>query len=128
MDVLDSGSFIISKATFPEYFDKDNLQPQQIDCSKDVVAFCNNIVPALKLKRRFVGNEPFCNVTNQYNSAFKEMITSYGVELIEIQRKKYNGSEISASNVRKLIKKKNFNLIKAIVAETTYEYIINRFS
>jgi [citrate (pro-3S)-lyase] ligase len=56
------------------------------------------------------------------------MITSYGVELIEIQRKKYNGSEISASDVRKLIKKKNFNLIKAIVPETTYEYIINRFS
>jgi [citrate (pro-3S)-lyase] ligase len=125
--VLNSGSFIISKITFPEYFQKDDLISQRIDCTKDVLSFCENIVPALNLKKRFVGTEPTCNVTSQYNLALKEILPKYGVELIEIERKVHNDSAISASTVRRLIKKKKYGEIKDIVPRTTYEYIVRTF-
>ena len=39
-------------------------------------------------------------MTNAYNRAMKEILGEYGIEVVEILRKKEDGVEISASRVR----------------------------
>lgn len=57
--VLSSGKFIISKYTFPEYFEKGTKQDVVIDAHKDIDIFANWIAPSLNIKKRFVGQEPY---------------------------------------------------------------------
>lgn len=46
---------------------------------------------------RFVGTEPFCQVTSAYNREMKRILPEYGIEVVEIPRKQLDGLEISAS-------------------------------
>lgn len=95
-----SGPYMVSSATFPTYFLKDKHRTGDIHCELDVRLFGEKIVPALGITRRYVGTEPNCAVTAQYNAHMKQLLPQYGVELIEIGRKTADGSAISASRVR----------------------------
>ncbi len=122
--VLPSGNLIISTVTFPEYFIKDEPNKVQVDTSLDVEIFAQYIAPMLYIKKRFVGEEPFDLVTRQYNESMKRILPKYGIELIEIPRKKGNNNiVISASHVRRLLKNKQYDEIKLIVPNTTYQYL-----
>lgn len=119
-----SGQFIISKITFPEYFKKENNQADTIDCNNDLFIFGSNIAPALNITKRFIGKEPFCNVTRQYNERMKEILPIYHIDVIEIERFSVNNEYISASKVRKLLEEKNCDEIKNLVPEITYKYLM----
>lgn len=125
VEVIPSGNFVISALTFPEYFQKSQLQDEKIDTSTDIKLFCEHIAPTLHIKTRFVGEEPLDKVTNQYNMCMKDMLPNYGITLIEIPRKEYGESVISASRVRKLLEEKNYQEVKKLVPKTTYDYLIN---
>lgn len=125
--VLPSGKFIISSLTFREYFGKAELQDKKIDASLDVQIFGQYIAPALGINVRFAGEEPFDKVTLQYNEQMKRILPSFGIEFVEVPRKEEGGAAISASRVRALLKEKKFEEIKALVPNTTYEYLVNRF-
>uniref|UniRef100_A0A806K2V3 [citrate [pro-3S]-lyase] ligase n=1 Tax=uncultured bacterium contig00107 TaxID=1181573 RepID=A0A806K2V3_9BACT len=125
--VIPSGQFIISSLTFTEYFNKSELQDRTIDCSIDVNLFGQEIAPCLDIKVRFVGEEPFDQVTRQYNESMKAILPRYGIEVIEIPRKEYGGEAISASRVRKLLENKDWVEIEKLVPETTLEYLKNKF-
>lgn len=122
--VLPSGRFMISTETFPEYFNKSQLQEISVDSSKDVRIFGRYIAPALQISKRFVGEEPMDAVTKSYNRTMHDILPEYGVEFIEIPRKEIDGNVISASLVRKLLKEHNFKEIAKLVPETTYQYLI----
>ena len=123
--VLPSGKYMISSFTFAEYFNKDNLQDQNILPAKDVTIFGRFIAPCLGIKKRFVGEEPLDNVTKQYNEAMKQMFSEYGVELVEIPRLKLqNGEVINATRVRKLLHEGNLQECKLYLTEASYNYII----
>jgi [citrate (pro-3S)-lyase] ligase len=122
--VLPSGKFIISSLTFSDYFNKSELQYRPIDPSMDVSLFGKEIAPVLNITVRFAGEEPLDKVTKQYNDTMKRILPEYGIEFVEIPRKKYGNQVISASRVRKLLEDKNFNEIKNIVPETTLEYLM----
>jgi [citrate (pro-3S)-lyase] ligase len=126
--VISGGKFIISSVTFPEYFNKDNLREMTIDASDDLTIFCEKICPALNIKKRFVGEEPFCPVTRQYNEQMKKILPQFGIELVEIERVASNDHKISASYVRKLLAEKNFEIIKEIVPETTYNFLYRNYN
>lgn len=126
--VLPSGSYMISKKTFAAYSNKANLQNEIIDPSMDVEIFADYVAPAMGIGVRFAGEEPLDMVTKQYNDAMKRILPTKGVEFIIIPRKESGGAPISASRVRKLLENKDFEAIKAIVPETTYEYLVERFS
>lgn len=121
--VLPSGKFIISSITLPEYFEKAQNQNAIIDASVDIELFATKIAPALGAKKRFVGEEPFCAITNQYNNAMKKEFPKYGIELIIIPRKEIDGMAISATNVRKLMKEQKYDELRSLVPETTYNYL-----
>lgn len=126
--VIPSGKFIISSLTFSEYFDKANLAGTTIDTSLDVETFAQQIAPCLDITVRFVGEEPLDPITNQYNKSMKEILPKYGIQLKEIARKESGDSVISASRVRKYIEEKNWNEIKKIVPNTTYDFLIDKYS
>ncbi len=126
--VLPSGRFMISSLTFSDYFNKSKIQDKIIDSSQDVNIFAKYIAPALNINVRFAGEEPLDKVTKQYNETMKDILPKFGIKFVEIPRKEFNGDVISASRVRKLLTNKNFDEIKKIVPQTTYEYLINNYS
>ena len=123
--VLPSGKFMISRITFAEYFSKDDLQGEQTKIpAMDIRLFGQAIAPTLNITKRFVGEEPLDTVTCQYNKAMRDMLPSYGVELIEIPRLTIENSEpINATKVRKLISEGNLKACKPYLTMQTYLYI-----
>ncbi|MCI5936080.1 MAG: adenylyltransferase/cytidyltransferase family protein [Lachnospiraceae bacterium] len=123
--VLHSGNFIISALTFPGYFNKSVDNNVSVDTSDDLTLFARYIAPTLGITVRFAGEEPIDYITRQYNETMKEILPKYGMEFIEIPRKVMGESVISASRVRKLLKEDNFEEIRKIVPETTFDYLVN---
>ena len=121
--VLSGGKSIISTITFPEYFDKEERSPFGLDLSKDVNIFGKYIAPAFRINIRFVGEEPTDIVTRQYHETMKSLLPKYGVNLLEIPRRKHDGNYISAKTVRRLYHEGKFDELKGYVPEVTYEFL-----
>ncbi|AKA71459.1 [citrate (pro-3S)-lyase] ligase [Clostridium scatologenes] len=121
--VIPGSEYIISSATFPSYFirkeDERLKSYENIDCNIFGEYFCKR----LNIIKRFVGEEPYCNVTNTYNNTLKKVMPKYGVELMEIGRKCYKGNYISASKVREFIKNNQMDQVKNIVPEVTWKFL-----
>lgn len=122
--VIPSGRFILSSLTFSEYFNKSKMQDRTVDTSLDVKVFAQEIAPCLNIKKRFAGEEPFDSVTRQYNETMRTILPEYNIEFIEIPRLELEGETVSASRVRTLLKERNFDAIKLIVPETTFQYLL----
>ncbi len=117
--------FIISKLTFPTYFLKDSQNVNSLYSSLDAQIFAHHIVPILGINYRFVGDEPFCKVTNEYNDRLEIECKKNGVNFIKIPRKKVGDDIISASFVRKLYAKNDFESLENLVPKTTLEFLKN---
>lgn len=124
--VLPSGKFVLSSLTFSEYFNKSELQDRIIDTSLDVTVFAREIAPCLHITKRFAGEEPFDAVTRQYNETLRRILPEYGIEFVEVPRKTtaQGGAVISASQVRDLLEKGNFEAIRPLVPESTFHYLM----
>lgn len=127
------GNYIISRATFPHYFLKDSLLADQSFTAIDLMLFRQHIAPTLGITHRYVGTEPFCQVTARYNQDMhhwleEELVSAPYVKVVEIDRKRDEvGVEISASGVRRLMKENNEDVdwmesLRHIVPETTVKY------
>lgn len=125
--VIPSGEFVLSNKTLPAYFTKEYEKERIIDASEDIGIFAQYIAPALNIKIRFAGEEPLDPITKQYNIEMKRTLTDHGIQFIEIPRKEFSGEVISASKVRKLLKNGEFDEIKKIVPEVTYQYLLERY-
>lgn len=121
--VVSSGSFVLSRQTMSEYFQKEDLQGRRIDASKDVAFFGKYIASALSIGVRFVGEEPFDSVTRQYNEEMKEKLPVYGIKVVEIPRKNSEGNIISASIVRDLYQKEDWKGLEKFVPEDTLQFL-----
>lgn len=121
--VIPSGQFVLSSLTFSKYFNKSELQDRTVDTSLDVTVFAREIAPCLNIKIRFAGEEPLDNITRQYNEAMRKILPEYGIEFIEIPRLEIEGKPVSASRVRALLEEKNFDAIKPLVPERTFQYL-----
>lgn len=121
--VLPTGPYLISSATFPTYFLKEQVDSLNVQCQLDVAVFGTHFVPKFNITRRFVGSEPFCPVTGAYNQALRQLLPEYGVSLFEIPRLETNNTPVSATNVRKLIEEKDEEGIRALVPESTFRYL-----
>ena len=127
VQVLPSGRYMVSALTFPEYFQKEEAPSQTVMPSQDLQLFGDAIAPTLGITKRFVGEEPFDNVTRQYNEAMKSILPDYGVEVVEIPRKCTDtGETINAKQVRKWMKAGAWERCKAYLPETTLSYLRER--
>lgn len=120
--VVSSGSYMISSATFPSYFLKDDELVTRTHAQLDATLF-TRIAKELNLTCRYVGEEPFSAATCAYNEALAAVLPQAGVELRVIPRKDLEGTPISASHVRKLIHDDRIEEIRELVPQTTYDYL-----
>ncbi len=127
LTIHEGSDYIISKATFPTYFIKDKKQIDSLFTELDLNIFRNHLAPELGITHRFVGMEPLCVVTNEYNQQMKKILsrssTSPSIEVVELERIEYKGEPISASRVRRLMQEKNVEEIRHLVPPTTYALI-----
>lgn len=123
--VYESKRYLVSRATFPAYFIRDEEHADEVKSEIDIKLFSERIAPVLKIKRRFVGKEPFSAVTEAYNEKMKEMLPERGIELIEIPRLEAGtpAEAVSASRVRELIKAGNLEAVRSLVPDSTFEVI-----
>lgn len=122
--VVPAGKYIISSATFPTYFTKqENLAPTQTKL--DAMIFATQIAPKLNIVKRFVGEEPLSPVTEIYNQALHSVLPLHEIELEIIKRKEAAGDVISASRVRQLLAEGDFPQLQQLLPPTTYEFLIS---
>ena len=120
----DSGPYIISSATFPSYFQKDESAVIESHARLDLAIF-ERIAEALGITRRYVGEEPFSLVTGIYNRIMQDELPRHGIECSVVLRRQADGAAISASTVRSLIKSGDLNALKPLVLETTLRYFLS---
>ena len=123
--VYESKRYLVSRATFPAYFIRDEEHADEVKSEIDITLFSERIAPVLRIQKRFVGREPFSPVTAAYNEKMKEMLPEHGIELIEIPRLETGlpSVAVSASRVRELIKSGDLESVRSLVPETTFEII-----
>ena len=122
--IHDSGPYIISNATFPSYFLKNEASVIANHAHLDISVFAR-IAASMNISDRFVGDEPNSIVTDIYNSLLVKELPEYGITCHVIPRKKLNDTVISASSVRLCLKNNDFNAMKKLVPDTTYNYFIS---
>ncbi len=116
-----TGPYMISGATFPSYFLKDSETVIRSHAILDIALF-TRIARALDITVRFVGEEPFSQVTGIYNQVMQESLHQAGIRCHIIPRKEDRDGPISASAVRQMIKERRIPDIKNKVPESTYRY------
>ena len=117
----DSGPYIISNATFPSYFLKDEESVIKGHAKLDLIIF-SKIAEALSITRRYVGDEPTSQVTGIYNQIMSSELPLAGIDCIIVPRKQIMKQPISASTVRQLIKNGDFEALKQFVPISTLNY------
>jgi len=125
--VVPGTEYMVSRATFPTYFLKDKAgKAAEIHARLDVDIFGSHIAPAVGAVRRFIGEEPYSEVTAVYNRVMKEWLPSYGIEIVEIPRlADRGGMAVSASTVRRFIHEGTLEKVRAIVPESTWDYLVS---
>ncbi|MGN1020564.1 MAG: [citrate (pro-3S)-lyase] ligase [Aristaeellaceae bacterium] len=117
----DSGPYIISSATFPSYFLKDEAAVIDGHARLDLAVF-TRIARALNVTARYVGEEPTSQVTGLYNDIMAQELPRAGIACHVIPRKEANGRAISASTVRLALQNGDWDLLKTLVPPTTWQY------
>ena len=117
----DTGPYIISSATFPSYFQKDDEAVIESHANLDLEVFVR-IAGALGINARYVGEEPNSLVTGIYNRIMSEKLPEHGIRCVIVPRKTEGGEVISASNVRQAVKEGRLEDIRGLVPESTYDF------
>ncbi|OCG18928.1 [citrate (pro-3S)-lyase] ligase [Gilliamella sp. App6-5] len=124
-----SSPYIISRATFPTYFLKDKAKIDRAYMGIDLLIFRNYIAPTLNIAYRFVGTEPYDEVTKAYNEAMSYWLEDNTVSektaitVVEVPRITEGDTIISASLVRKLLASGQYDEVKKLVPSTTWDYL-----
>lgn len=117
----ETGPYLISSATFPSYFLKEEALVCESHAQLDVAIFCK-LADALGIGCRYVGEEPTSAVTGIYNRVMTRQLAQAGIACTVIPRRTQGDSPISASTVRQLLHDGTPEAIRPLVPETTYRY------
>ena len=96
---------MISTVTFPGYFMKEDPTNTCYDSYLDLKIFLHYIVPAFHISVRFVGTEPFDQVTAKYNHDMQSILGMGGVQVVEVPRKKLGGGIYQCNSGTEVIKR-----------------------
>ena len=119
--IHDCGPYIISSATFPSYFPKDEETVIESQARLDISVFAK-IAKTLNVTTRFVGEEPMSQVTGIYNRIMREALPENGVRVVVIPRAEAGGKPISASTARLCLKNGDWETLGTLLPETTLAY------
>lgn len=117
----DSGPYIISSATFPSYFLRDEDAAILAHARLDLAVF-GKIAARLSISSRYVGEEKTSHVTALYNRSMAELLPQMGLSLREIPRLAVGEETVSASTVRQAIQDGRLEDYRALLPACTYRY------
>lgn len=117
----DSGAYIISTATFPSYFQKEEKDIIHGHARLDLAIFCD-IAKSLGITTRYVGEEPHSVVTGIYNQVMVEELPEHGISCVIIPRKEEEGKPISASSARVALQQNDWDAFRALVPPSTFQF------
>lgn len=122
--VLPTEDYMVSLATFPSYFLKEDAQLKVagIQADLDAQLFKDKIAPLMNIRKRFVGEEPYSQVTEVYNQAMKSVFGD-SLQLEIIPRLAVNGDVISATKVRQAIQDKDYETLGKFLPDSSYNYL-----
>jgi [citrate (pro-3S)-lyase] ligase len=120
--VLPSGRYIISQATFPTYFLKEEDRAEARS-ALDLGLFAEKIAPALAISRRYAGEEPLCPLTRKYNEAMLKILPPKGVEVVVTPRVTAGEKIISATYVREAFQKRDWAALADLAPKNTIDYL-----
>ena len=141
-DVVEGSDYQISAATFPTYFLKNLSDAAETQMRLDIDLFGRHIAPALGARVRFVGTEPADPLTARYNALLKELLPSYGIQLVEIPRLtcssdctedsstppsaplRMTEGPVTATSVRALLDEGRFKEASALTPASTWPYLL----
>jgi [citrate (pro-3S)-lyase] ligase len=123
VNVVAGGDYIISGATFPDYFFKDKTEQALAFARLDATLFAERIAPACGIQARFVGEEPLDPMTAAYNETLCGILPQRGIAVDVIPRKAIAGKPISASRVRALWREGSYDELAPLVPNSTLLYI-----
>ena len=117
----DSGPYIISAATFPSYFLRDENAVIEGHARLDLAVF-RKIAESLNVTARYVGEEPFSRVTSLYNDIMRTELPKAGIDCVVTPRKAWDGQAVSASAVRQRLRDGDWDALGHLVPSTTLDY------
>lgn len=120
-----SSKYLISHATFPDYFLKDKARASDQAAVLDLKIFGTYFKEAFHIDRRYVGEEPFSPITRLYNQQMKKLLPGYGIEVVEIARARQEDQVISATLVRKRFLQGKLEEVEKLVPPSTYAYLVS---
>jgi len=121
--VLPSGRFVMSALSCPAYFDKESQPDAPVDACAELTLFACHVAPALGILRRFVGAEPLCAVTRAHNTQMRAILPLHGIRVDQIERLTIDGRPVSASAVRRDLRRRDFSAIAALLPPTTLDVV-----
>ncbi|MBB1123673.1 [citrate (pro-3S)-lyase] ligase [Limosilactobacillus albertensis] len=126
--IVSGKEYMVSYATFPAYFLKDDQNVGRFQASLDGTLFKEQIAKPLNITSRYLGKEPYSKTTDVYNEELSRVLPP-DVEVKIIDRKQAEDQDIiSATKVRAAIANDNIALVKKYVPDTTLEFIKNNWS
>ncbi len=121
--VASGGAYCVSGATFPAYYLREKSRAAELQAALDAELFASRIAPALGIRTRLVGSEPYCPVTSAYNRALARILPRHGLELVELPRVELDGAAVSASEVRSALKAGDLERACRLVPATTGDWL-----
>ena len=123
--IISGGNILTSSLGFPEYFNRSRQQENSNPLLNHKI-FTKYVAPTLGINVRYFGEEPNDSVTRALNETALTYLPQYGVEVKIIKRKDYQGTPISAKNVRYFLAKQDFNSLIPLLPFSTYKFILNK--
>ena len=117
----DSGPYIISSATFPSYFLRDEDAAILAHAKLDLAVF-GKIAAALGVTARYAGEEKSSHVTSLYNETMAAELPKMGVAFCMIARLALRGETVSASSVRQAIHDGELEKVAFMLPDSSLRY------
>ena len=117
----DSGPYIISSATFPSYFLRDEDAAILAHARLDLAVF-GKIAAAVGVAARYAGEEKSSHVTALYNETMAAELPRQGLEFRQIPRLALGGETVSASAVRQAIHDGELEKAAFMLSESSLRY------
>ena len=119
--VAGTSDYLISHATFPDYFFPEKTAGRKANCILDLTIFSQRFAKPLGITRRYVGMEPFSQITEEYNEQMLSFLPEQGVEVRILPRFNVDNRPVSATQVRRLLKEGRLDEIARLVPKNVLE-------
>lgn len=119
--IHETGPYLISSATFPSYFLGDSEAVSENHARLDDAVF-GKVAHVLGITVRYVGEEPFSQVTRLYNQILTQELPKMGIACRVVPRLEVEGEPVSASRVRSLLQQGDLKQVRKLVPNSTFSF------